>query len=166
MRLKAELDGQNFQVVLKREGNIVSAHVDGREYELKAGGSHGEYLLFEGTRVHNCRVEGEAAKLEYQVQVGARSYQVRLNDPKRLSTSHTDGAHHHGSAQICASMPGKVVRVLVEVGAEVEAGAGIVVVEAMKMQNEMKAPKAGKIIELNAVTGSTVNAGDVLAVIE
>jgi len=63
-------------------------------------------------------------------------------------------------------MPGKVVRVLVTPGDAVEAGQGLIVVEAMKMQNEMKAPKAGTIIELNAVIGSTVNAGDVLAVIE
>jgi biotin carboxyl carrier protein len=63
-------------------------------------------------------------------------------------------------------MPGKVVRVLVEVGVKVEAGAGIVVVEAMKMQNEMKAPKSGTVVSLTAVPGATVNAGDVLAMIE
>jgi biotin carboxyl carrier protein len=63
-------------------------------------------------------------------------------------------------------MPGKVVRVLVEVGQQVEAGQGVVVVEAMKMQNELKSPKAGTVTELRAKPGSTVNAGDVLAVIE
>jgi biotin carboxyl carrier protein len=63
-------------------------------------------------------------------------------------------------------MPGKVVRVLVEEGATVEAGAGLVVVEAMKMQNELKSPKAGTVTELRAREGTTVNAGDVLAVIE
>jgi biotin carboxyl carrier protein len=62
-------------------------------------------------------------------------------------------------------MPGKIVRVLVEIGAEVEAGAGVVVVEAMKMQNEMKSPKSGVVVSINAETGATVNAGDVLAVI-
>jgi biotin carboxyl carrier protein len=67
---------------------------------------------------------------------------------------------------IIASMPGKVVRVLTEVGARVAAGDGIIVVEAMKMQNEMKAPKAGVVISINAEEGATVNAGDVLAVIE
>jgi len=58
------------------------------------------------------------------------------------------------------------VRVLVEVGDQVEAGAGIVVVEAMKMQNEMKSPMAGTVVTLNVSAGITVNAGDVLAVIE
>ena len=63
-------------------------------------------------------------------------------------------------------MPGKIVRVLVEAGAQVEAGAGVVVVEAMKMQNEMKAPKAGTVVSIDVQEGATVNAGDVLAVIE
>jgi len=63
-------------------------------------------------------------------------------------------------------MPGKVVRVLVEAGQQVEVGQGVVVVEAMKMQNEMKSPKAGTVAEIRAEAGATVNAGDVLAVIE
>jgi biotin carboxyl carrier protein len=58
------------------------------------------------------------------------------------------------------------VRVLVAVGAQIEAGAGVVVVEAMKMQNEMKSPKAGTVSAVNVAVGSTVNSGDVLAVIE
>ena len=63
-------------------------------------------------------------------------------------------------------MPGKIVRVLVSADEQVEAGAGIVVVEAMKMQNEMKSPKAGTVATLNVQVGETVNAGQVLAVIE
>jgi biotin carboxyl carrier protein len=55
---------------------------------------------------------------------------------------------------------------LVEAGQEVEAGHGIVVVEAMKMQNEMKSPKAGIIASINVTVGSTVNGGDLLAVVE
>jgi biotin carboxyl carrier protein len=58
------------------------------------------------------------------------------------------------------------VRILVAVGDQVEAGAGIVVVEAMKMQNEMKSPKAGTVVALNIKTGATVNGGDVLAIVE
>jgi biotin carboxyl carrier protein len=166
VKIQAESGGQNFEVVLKREGETLTATVDGREYQLTAKNSSGEYLLFESSRVHNAHVDGNLSKLDYVVELGGSRYQIRLRDPKRLSASNSAGAHHHGSAEIVASMPGKVVRVLVETGAEVKAGAGIVVVEAMKMQNEMKAPKAGTIIKLNAVPGSTVNAGDVLAVIE
>jgi biotin carboxyl carrier protein len=63
-------------------------------------------------------------------------------------------------------MPGKVVRVLVEQGQSVEAGEGLVVVEAMTMQNELKSPKGGTVVELRAQVGATVNAGEVLAVVE
>jgi biotin carboxyl carrier protein len=63
-------------------------------------------------------------------------------------------------------MPGRVIRILVEAGQDVEAGDGLIVVEAMKMQNEMKSPKAGKILEVKTATGAAVSAGDVLLVIE
>ena len=63
-------------------------------------------------------------------------------------------------------MPGKVVRVLLNAGDEVAARQGVLVVEAMKMQNEVQSPKAGKISEIKVSEGQTVNAGDVLAVIE
>jgi biotin carboxyl carrier protein len=63
-------------------------------------------------------------------------------------------------------MPGKVIRLLVKVGDEVEAGQGLVVVEAMKMQNEIRSPKKGKVERLQAKEGQPVNAGDVLAWVE
>jgi len=63
-------------------------------------------------------------------------------------------------------MPGKVVRVQTETGATVEKGAGVVVVEAMKMQNEMKSPRDGVVVSIKVKPGDTVNAGDVLAVVE
>jgi biotin carboxyl carrier protein len=63
-------------------------------------------------------------------------------------------------------MPGKVVRLLVQEGAAVEAGAGVAVVEAMKMQNEIKSPKKGIVLKLSVAEGAAVNAGDVLAIVE
>ena len=65
-----------------------------------------------------------------------------------------------------APMPGKVVRVLVAVGAVVEKGQGLIVVEAMKMQNEMKSPKDGVVIVVKTSEGATVSAGEILVVIE
>jgi biotin carboxyl carrier protein len=63
-------------------------------------------------------------------------------------------------------MPGKVVRLLAPPGAELEAGDGILVVEAMKMQNELKSPKKGRLQKVSVTEGAAVNAGDVLAVVE
>ncbi len=63
-------------------------------------------------------------------------------------------------------MPGRVIRVLVEAGQEVSAGQGLIVIEAMKMQNEMKSPKDGRVAEVKTIDGATVLVGDVLIVIE
>lgn len=168
MRLTAELAGDQHELNIKREGARVFAEVDGREYELWAQTlSAGEYLLLADARVYRCRVERKETSGEsVEVHVGNRAHNLKLFDPKRLRGAQIKGAVADGQAQIIAPMPGKIVRVLVEEGAEVAAGESIIVVEAMKMQNEMKSPKAGTVIQLRAETGATVNPGDVLAVIE
>lgn len=167
MKLKAQLGELERDLSLSVNGAIVGADVDGRRYdlELRQRGP-GEYLLIRGNEVYNVRVEQHGPSGSFEVIMRGRSYSVRIDDPKRLRGSSSSAAHHTGSAEIISPMPGKIVRVLVAKGASVEAGAGVIVVEAMKMQNEMKAPKAGVIASINAVEGATVNAGDVLAVIE
>jgi biotin carboxyl carrier protein len=169
MKLTAELAGEQYQLEIKREGPRVSALIDGRRYEVEAREqAAGVYLLLAGNRVFECRVgQSETARGSLEVHVGTHAYTVMLTDPKRLRSAQTPGTQADASAaQIVAPMPGKVVRVLVQQGAQVEAGDAILVVEAMKMQNEMKSPRAGTVTQLHAVAGATVNAGDVLAVIE
>ena len=123
-------------------------------------------MLISNGQVFDCRVEGRAESGKpVAVIVGTTHFAVTLSDPRRLSSSTSASAHGDDAARIVAPMPGKVVRVLVEVGSQVKAGDGIIVVEAMKMQNEMKSPKAGTVIALNVQSGATVNGGDVLAVI-
>ena len=127
----------------------------------------GGFLLIYNDLVFDCRVEGRPeSRKAVDVAVGATQYQVTVTDPKRFRGASTAGAPGDGAARITAAMPGKVVRMLVNLGNKVEIGAGIVVVEAMKMQNELKSPKAGTVVALNVQTGATVSGGDVLAVIE
>lgn len=102
---------------------------------------------------------------EGAVTVDGFRFEVEVRDPRRWSRQSRGGASA-GAQNLKAPMPGKVVRVLVAVGDAVEAGQGIVVVEAMKMQNELKASRAGKVIGIAAKTGATVTAGEVLATIE
>jgi biotin carboxyl carrier protein len=168
MKLTAEISGEKLELDLRQEGSRIVAEIDGRRYEVEARRSQpGVYLLLADGHVYDCRVEHSGTKQEAsEVTVGSRVYDVSLTDPKRLRVGQSAGASLDGTAQIIAPMPGKVVRVLVAAGAEVEAGAGLVVVEAMKMQNEMKSPKAGKVTAVNVEAGATVNAGDVLAVVE
>lgn len=168
MRLRATIQDVEVDVEIRREAGTIFANVDGREYHLEAHPSpSGVTLLTSDGQVFDCRVEGQPLSgRAVDVIVGTDQYAVTLIDPKRLRGAAPASAHTDGAARIVASMPGKVVRVLVAEGAAVEAGAGIVVVEAMKMQNEMKAPKAGTVATVNVGVGTTVNGGDVLAVIE
>ncbi|HEV3468292.1 MAG TPA: biotin/lipoyl-containing protein [Pyrinomonadaceae bacterium] len=167
MKLRAEIEGEELTADVRREGARVSAEVGGRRYELEAHAfGEGEFLLLHEGRVYECRAAAAGAAGTIEVHVGGRAYEVALSDPKRLRGARSAAAHDAGRAQIVAQMPGRVVRVMVEPGQEVEAGQPVVVVEAMKMQNEMKSPKAGAVVELRARAGATVNAGDVLVVIE
>jgi biotin carboxyl carrier protein len=169
MKLKAQLSGTDHDVSLQLEGDAAVAVVAGREYQLEVRElARGEYLLINGTNVYKCRIEREPRRAgeAFAVLMRGKRHEVLLADPKRLRTAQSVGAHHDGSAGIVSPMPGKIVRVLVATGAQVAPGDGVIVVEAMKMQNEMKAPKAGTVVAINVAEGATVNAGDVLAVIE
>ena len=99
-------------------------------------------------------------------RIGSNEFEVKIVDPKRLRGSVHTADSGEGSSQIKTAMPGKVVRILVEIGAEVKIGDGIIVVEAMKMQNELKAHRDGIIREIRAAEGENVNGGDVLVIIE
>lgn len=168
MKLTAEINGEQHALEVRREGARVFAEIDGRSYELEARETErGAYLLLLDGRVHECLVEdNKAAGGAVKVEVGGRAYEVALFDPRRLRAAIAGGSQNQGRAVVVATIPGKIVRVLIEEGAQVEAGEGLVVVEAMKMQNELKSPKAGTVVELRAITGATVNAGDVLVVVE
>jgi len=168
VKLHVTIDDYQTDIQIADDGGRVVAEIDDRRYELDVHESGpNSYLLISNGRVIDCRVEGrpESGK-PVAVIVGTTHCAVTLTDPKRLSSSASATGHGDDAARIMAPMPGKIVRVLVGVGSQVEVGDGIIVVEAMKMQNEMKSPKSGTVIALNVQTGATVNGGDVLAVIE
>ena len=168
MKLKVISGEREEDLRLKLEAGRVLAEIGDRVYSLDVRETEPDgYLFFLNTNVHECRVtERPGAKDTFDVSVHGRSYEVTIVDPKRLQSGQNSDRHHHGVAEILAPMPGKVVRVHTEAGASVEKGAGVVVVEAMKMQNEMKSPRDGVVVSINVRPGDTVNAGDVLAVIE
>lgn len=111
---------------------------------------------------YDARVEETPAGLV--VVIDGYRFEVDVHDPRRFSRRQS-GRAGEGLQTVSAPMPGKVVRVLVAPGDAVEAGQGVVVVEAMKMQNEMKAARAGRVLTVAAKEGNTVSAGDVLVTI-
>jgi len=147
---RVTIDGEPVEVEarLLRPG-VLSLVVEGRSYRVvreddgPATNDSNAAVLFDGTR-----------------------YPYRVEDSRSLKTRRGLAGGTDGPRVIRASMPGRVVRVLVERGEVVEAHQGVVVIEAMKMQNELKSPKAGTVAEMRVAPGDTVTAGDVLAVIE
>jgi biotin carboxyl carrier protein len=168
VKLKVLIGDREEELLLKVADGHVSAELGDRVYNLEVRETEpGCYLFFANTHVYECRVTERVKSREiFEVTVRGRNHEVTIVDPKRLRSGQNSDRHHHGAAEILAPMPGKVVRVQIEAGASVEKGDGIVVVEAMKMQNEMKSPREGVVVSMNVKPGDTVNAGDVLAVVE
>jgi biotin carboxyl carrier protein len=99
------------------------------------------------------------------LQAGTREFTAEVIDPRAWSGRRHGNVEAEGRQQILAPMPGKIVRVLVKEGDHVEAGEGLLVVEAMKMQNEIRSPKSGTVERVLAKEGQPVNAGEVLCVV-
>lgn len=162
MKLNAQIADSSHEIEVKRDGGTVTATIDGRSYELEAAElEKGVYLLKHDNRVYEAYVSPDG-----MVSIGGHQVEINISDPKRLRGGRGDAEHGDGQAEIKTAMPGKIVRILVAEGDEVEKGYGVIVVEAMKMQNEMKSPKAGTVKQINVAEGATVNAGDVLVTIE
>lgn len=167
MKLQAEIGNQKHQVEITREDGKVFASVDGRRYELQASEPEpGVFLFKHENRIYEAVVSNSDTKgFAANVRVGTDEFDVKIIDPKRLRGAGNETEHGDGPAEIKTAMPGKVVRILVEIGSEVGKGDPVMVVEAMKMQNELKSPKAGTVKTIRAEEGATVAAGDILATI-
>jgi biotin carboxyl carrier protein len=166
MKYEVLIGGARRSVELTREAgesSRVVAAIDGRPVEAHAVQvSPGVYSILLGGRSLDVRVEKAASGLV--VHAAGHEYRVVIADP-RSWRRRSGTVELEGRQQIVAPMPGKVVRVLVARGQQVETGQGLFVVEAMKMQNEIRSPKSGTVERLSAREGQAVNAGEVLAVV-
>lgn len=162
MKLQAELKNEKFEIEIKREGEKIFARVNDREYELEASEIEPDVYLFK----YNNQISQIYVAPNGIVNFGNHQLEVKVIDPKKIRAKGNGDETADGIVEIKTAMPGKIVRILVEEGAEVTHGEGIVVVEAMKMQNEMKSPKDGIVKQIRVQEGINVNAGEVLVVIE
>jgi len=168
MKLQADIDGQTHPVEIRQNGDRIAARVGDREYELEVSQPEaGVYLIKHQGAIYEASVTPSAGKdAPVEVEIKGERFEVSISDPRRLRGAGSAHAQDHGLAEIRSAMPGKVVRLLAAAGQQVEKGDGIIVVEAMKMQNEIKSPKDGVVKSVNVEEGATVNAGEVLVVIE
>jgi biotin carboxyl carrier protein len=142
---QGKLDGKPVTVdaILARP-DVISLIVEGKSYEVKR--------------------ELMPRDLHFWIK-GAR-YAAEVRDPRSLQSRRAGRENSAGPQKIIAPMPGKVVRLLVKEKDPIDAEQGVVVIEAMKMQNELKSPKRGRVQRISVIEGASVNAGDVLAVVE
>ena len=164
MKYEAEIDGRQLSVEFDERDGRIWAKIGGRVYDLETARlEQSVYLVFDRDQIYEARVWNEGTSA-LRVQLRDRIFTVNVIDRKhrRATSDHTS----EGRQQLTAPMPGKVVRVLLKPGDEVAAGQGVVVVEAMKMQNEIKSPKAGHVTEIRVTEGATVTAGQALAIVE
>jgi len=165
MLYQVGINGRNYRLELVQEQGSWQCRLDGRSLAIDAvlAGADRLSLLIDGK---SYEIKRERTPGGTYVWVGNAGYAVEVSDPRSLLARKGKAGEESGPRKLVASMPGKIVRVLVAENAEVDAGQGIVVVEAMKMQNEIKSPKKGAVKKLMAREGANVNAGDVLAIVE
>jgi biotin carboxyl carrier protein len=167
MRLLAVVQGMERTLAIRRSADTpgaLSFALDGQTGEADVREVlPGVYSILLGSRCFEVKIEESAQG--YIASVAGHSYDVILRDPRKLSHG-PSGLAETGPRRLAAPMPGRVVRVLAEEGAEVVAGQGLVVVEAMKMQNEIKSPKAGLVKSVHVKEGASVGAGELLVVVD
>lgn len=158
------IDGKNYRLDLNRAEGRWSCCLNGQELEVDAVLTRKDVLSL---RIGNVayEIKSERVASDLHLWVGSTRFAAEVRDPRSLR-GRTRAGDEQGPKKIVAPMPGKVVRLLVHDGDEVEQGAGVAVVEAMKMQNEIKSPKKGSVQKILVTEGAAVNAGDVLAIIE
>lgn len=166
MKYEVVINGTSHKVEINRNSVGWLCAVDGEKMEVDSAFTARDILsVLLGGKAYEIKRE-RSLNGETHMIVGSARYSAEVHDPRSLRTRRAQGGMEHGPAKLMAPMPGKVVRIISPEGTEVEAGHGVVVVEAMKMQNELKSPKKGLVKKILVVEGATVNAGDPLAVIE
>ena len=165
MKFDVRIGGTTRAVELQLQGTRWRVILDGQPTEVDAIaiGPDTFSILLDG-QAREIRVSAASDGL-LTLQTAKQEFTAEVFDPRVWRGRRHAAMEAQGRQQIIAPMPGKVVRVLVQIGDKVEAGEGLVVVEAMKMQNEVRSPKRGTIERLLAKEGQPVNAGEVLVVV-
>ena len=167
MAFIAKLGGESCRVEIEEMNkSLYRVSVDGNDLVVDANKTGlSSYSLIIDNR--SFEVDVDVSEDEYRVLVDGRSYHIHLIDERRIRLGGVQtGIQLQGRQNVAVPMPGKVIAVLVSEGDRVEKGQGLVIVEAMKMENEVRSPISGEVKEVRAKAGETLEAGAVLVVVE
>jgi len=166
MTTHISIDGRTHKVVLAPDGTVeVDGHSIPADIQPLSEGVLSILLTLPDGHIRSFRCIADNSAADPAVLIEGRRIPYTVTDPRSLRAT-SSAASASGPRPLKAPMPGRIIRVLVAPGERVEQGQGCVVIEAMKMQNELKAPKAGVIARLTAIVGETVPAGATLLVID
>lgn len=187
MRYVASVGSRTYSFTLEENGHTRQVSLDGREFPVDwrlvgeerphadspgdTGADHYSVLVGERSYEAYARLVedpagDEGSGLAVEVMVAGRPYVVHVRDERSQALANlAGGGHASGDVAIRAPMPGLVANVLLAEGAEVARGQTVVVLEAMKMENDLAAPRAGIVKVIRASKGQTVNQGDTLAIV-
>ncbi|MGB1288148.1 MAG: biotin/lipoyl-containing protein [Aggregatilineales bacterium] len=162
MKYVTILNDEQYEIEIHEDGTLL---VDGEIHEVDFL-SLGQSLFSIITDNHSLQavIEEDAGMVD--VQLGGRVYETRVLDERAMLMATRRGGLTTGSGELPSPMPGLIVKVNVEVGQAVEVGQTVVILESMKMQNELKAQIDGTVTEVHCANGDTVDKNDVLLVIE
>jgi biotin carboxyl carrier protein len=172
MTFEIEVNGRVRSVTIERAGGDgrfrVSVDGEATLVEARRNGGFGLSLLFPDAAHETSKVSiaPGSARGELLAYLDGRSTAIAVNARRTGRSGGDAGGAAHGEQKVSAPMPGRVVRVLVAPGDAVEARQPVVVVEAMKMENELRSPKAGRVKDVAVTAGTSVEAGRVLVVID
>jgi len=163
----AKLGEQDYSIEIEEvDKSLYRVAVEGNEFLVdgkKTGRTN--YSLIVDNR--SFEIEVDNTEDEYRVLVDGRNYHIHLVDERRMLVGGAQsGIQFQGRQKVSVPMPGKVIAVLVSEGDKVEKGQGLVIVEAMKMENEVHSPIAGEVKEIKVKPGDTVEGGAVLVIVE
>ncbi len=165
MIYEVTIGGNTHQVEIGRGESGWLCKLNGRDFLLDAiSTSEGMLSILVNGKSYEIKQENTAT--ETNIVVGHERFSAVVRDPRSYRSRRRADSGTEGVKKITAPMPGKVVRILAPAGTEVESGQGVLVIEAMKMQNELKSPKKGIVKKLNVVEGAAVEAGQTLAEVE
>jgi biotin carboxyl carrier protein len=163
MKMQAQVDHKLHEIEIERDDGQYAVTVDGVRHVVDAQALESDFysLILDGK---SYEVSVAAERDAYLVRHGGFETSVRVADPARTARQRLGVVE--GPQRIESLMPGKVVRVLVEAGDAVVEGQGLVVIEAMKMENEIESPKDGTVKTVEVEPGQAVESGTVLVVVE
>ncbi|QDU85900.1 Glutaconyl-CoA decarboxylase subunit gamma [Planctomycetes bacterium Pla163] len=166
MKYFVKVNGAEHEVeVVERLGDL-EVRLAGRpvEFHYHEVNSHGQISLTVGERSYGISVEGDCS--DVVVTLAGQRYAIDIEDERERAAGLAARARGGAGGPVKSVMPGVVVELLVAEGDEVEEGQPLLILEAMKMQNEIEAPTTGRVAQIHVATGQAVGAGEKLVTIE